>query len=123
METPTENLYPNLTLQDNVITPQDQKVPQDIQKVIISEADTQKILDSKLNESRIKYMLQERDKLIKDLKHYHKILKRWKKIDFGIKVASVGIIATTSIAAGITGTLVAPFLVPIYLPAASAILE
>jgi hypothetical protein len=49
-------------------------------------------------------------------------MKRWKKIDSGITITSVGIIATTSIAAGIAGTLAAPFFIPIFLPAAPAIL-
>jgi len=107
MSNENENLYPNLNLQN---------------KVILSEEETRKFIDSNLNESRIKHMFKERDALVKDLKQYTKILKRWKKIDFGFKVTSVGIIATTALAAGLTGTLAAPFLVPVYLPAASAVL-
>ena len=68
MSNENENLYPNLNLQN---------------KVILSEEETRKFIDSNLNESRIKHMFKERDALVKDLKHYTKILRRWKKIVFG----------------------------------------
>ena len=83
-------------------------------KVVMSEEETRKIfnekLDEKLNESRIKYMLNERDSLNKDLKHYRKIHRRYKKLDLGFKISSGILIGIT----GITAALVSgPFIVPV----------
>ena len=96
--------------------------PETVYPNILNEQETQKLFDSKLNETRIKYMIHERDGLVEKLKHYKKILKKWKRLDKGFKITSVGIIATTSIAAAITGTVSAPLLIPIYIPAIPIVL-
>ena len=92
---------------------------------IITEEETRKIfnekLDQKLNESRIKYMLHERDFLDKDLKHYRKIHKRYKKLDLCFKISSGILMGATGIAAAlVSGPLIVPVL-PVVLGSLSAL--
>jgi membrane glycosyltransferase len=102
-----QNIYPNVPTQNDVI---------------LSEEDTKKLFDKKLNEERIKHMNLEYETLKTNLKHYTKLKKKWDKIDIGFKITGITIISITGITAAICGTVVGPLLVPLLAPAVPIVL-
>ena len=96
---------------------------ENIYPVIKTEEATEQMIDKALNNSRIKEMLNQRDALVKDLKHYTKLNKRWKRVDLWFKLTGVIIIGATGISAAIAGTVIAPgLLIPVLYPAVPIVL-
>ena len=97
----TEKLHPDLSKELLTESQVDQKPLIPSAPLLYNDISNQVLKN--LSKARIKEIDLWQKMIKKDLTHYQKILKRWKKFENGLKATSIIILAGTGIATAITG--------------------
>src|ERR1700710_2019760 len=90
--------------------------------VVKSEAETTAMINQKLSEGRVKEMLNKKQELEKDLRHYKKVRSHWTRLDSTIKIIGTVAAVSASLGATVTATITGiPFIVPAILAGIAAL--